>query len=415
MDLELTDEQTWLSESLDDAARARVDRRRGGARGGPPTSATACGRRSWSSARSASTGRRASGRSSCASWRGRSAPTWPPCRSSAAPRCATRSSRSRPRAAFADLGDDRVSVALLEPGRGWSVDGHATVVGLAGLDGRKVAVEHADEVDQLRRRGVRGRRAGAGARRRAARRRRGGAAAVARRDVPMHAVTFSGVDGRRRGRGRLAAAMLARLTAVGALLAAAESVGAAGRMLDDARAYAAERRQFGRTIGSYQALRHILADMYVRQASAWSTVLYAAAALDDDLPEAQQTAAVAKAYVARAAREVAHGALQVFGGIAFTAGAPGASLPAADRRPRAAVRRRRAPRARARPALASGRRATRRSPVPTPSADERQLHDRPPTRASTTRPPSASSASAPAPTRMSSARCSRTSCTTRAG
>ncbi|MEA2274324.1 MAG: hypothetical protein QOI98_3032 [Solirubrobacteraceae bacterium] len=110
----------------------------------------------------------------------------------------------------------------------------------------------------------------------------------------------------------------ARLTAIGAVLAAAESVGAAERMLSDARDYAAERRQFGRTIGSYQALRHILADMYVRRVSAWSTVLYAAAALDDELPDAQRTAAIAKAYVARAAREVAHGALQVFGGIAFT-------------------------------------------------------------------------------------------------
>jgi alkylation response protein AidB-like acyl-CoA dehydrogenase len=47
-------------------------------------------------------------------------------------------------------------------------------------------------------------------------------------------------------------------------------------------------------------------------------VLYAAAALDDELPDAQRTAAITKAYVARAAREVAHGALQVFGGIAFT-------------------------------------------------------------------------------------------------
>jgi alkylation response protein AidB-like acyl-CoA dehydrogenase len=136
--------------------------------------------------------------------------------------------------------------------------------------------------------------------------------------LPMHAVTFAGVEAYALAEGDLAAAMLARLSAVGALLAAAESVGAAGRLLDDACAYAADRRQFGRTIGSYQALRHILADMYVRQASAWSTVLYAAAALDDDLPEAQQTAAVAKAYVARAAREVAHGALQVFGGVAFT-------------------------------------------------------------------------------------------------
>src|SRR3954451_20400709 len=109
-----------------------------------------------------------------------------------------------------------------------------------------------------------------------------------------------------------------KLNAIGALLAAAESVGAAERMLSDARDYAAERKQFGRTIGANQALRHLLADMYVRRVSAWSTVLYAAAALDDDLPDAHRTAAIAKAYVARAAREVAHGALQVFGGIAFT-------------------------------------------------------------------------------------------------
>src|SRR3954471_10156192 len=128
--------------------------------------------------------------------------------------------------------------------------------------------------------------------------------------VPMFTVTVDDVEPQ--------AADVTKLTAIGALLAAAESVGAAERMLADARDYAAERRQFGRTIGSNQALRHLLADMYVRRASAWSTVLYAAAALDDGLPEAQRTAAIAKAYVARAAREVGHGALQVFGGIAFT-------------------------------------------------------------------------------------------------
>ena len=89
-------------------------------------------------------------------------------------------------------------------------------------------------------------------------------------------------------------------------------------MLQDACAYAAERRQFGRPIGSFQALRHLLADMYVRHASSWSSVLYAAAALDEDAADAQRTAAIAKAYVSRAAREVAHGAIQVFGGVAIT-------------------------------------------------------------------------------------------------
>ena len=115
---------------------------------------------------------------------------------------------------------------------------------------------------------------------------------------------------------------IARLATIGTLLAAAEAVGAAGRMLDDACSYAAERRQFGRTIGSFQALRHLLADMYVRQASSWSSVLYAAAALDEDAEDAPRTVSIAKAYVSRAAREVAHGAMQVFGGIAVTAEHP---------------------------------------------------------------------------------------------
>src|SRR5204862_7003431 len=113
-----------------------------------------------------------------------------------------------------------------------------------------------------------------------------------------------------------------RLEAIVALLAAAEAVGAAGRMLDDACAYASERRQFGRRTASIQALRHILADMYARHASSWSSVLYAAAALDEDADEAPRAVSVAKAYVSRAAREVAHDAIQVFGGIAVTAEHP---------------------------------------------------------------------------------------------
>ena len=208
--------------------------------------------------------------------------------------------------------DARVSVAWLEPGGGWSSSG--TLTSVRPVDGRKLAVELAAEVDRF---AVLGSVDGAPA------------LALVRADdrrvtiepqptldasLPQHAVSFSGAD----AESVMDGDVVARLAAIGALLAAAESVGAAGRMLDDARAYAAERRQFGRTIGSNQALRHLLADMYVRHSSAWSTVLYAAAAFDDELPDAGHTPAVAKAYVARAAREVAHGALQVFGGIAFT-------------------------------------------------------------------------------------------------
>jgi alkylation response protein AidB-like acyl-CoA dehydrogenase len=215
----------------------------------------------------------------------------------------------------AGLGDgDAVTLAVLEPGSGWGLEGQRTAIESQALNGRKAAVEHALVVQHL---AV------------VASSPDGPALALVAPDAggvsiaeqrafdpttPLYAVTFDEVD----VEPVAGAEVVEGLTTIGALLAAAEAVGAAGRLLDDACAYAAERRQFGRPIGSFQALRHLLADMYVRQASSWSSVLYAAAALDEDADEARRTASIAKAYVARAAREVAHGAIQVFGGIAIT-------------------------------------------------------------------------------------------------
>jgi len=109
-----------------------------------------------------------------------------------------------------------------------------------------------------------------------------------------------------------------RLCAIGAVLSAAESVGAAAELLRRARDYAAERIQFGRTIGSFQALRHIMADMYVKVEGSWSSVLYAAASLDEQTLDGPLVASIAKAFASRTLVDVAHDALQVFGGIAFT-------------------------------------------------------------------------------------------------
>ena len=205
--------------------------------------------------------------------------------------------------------NETVALALLEPGGTWAPDAPATEIAAGRVTGAKTGVEHADT----------GRIAVLAS--------AGGspvlalvapeAAEITTRPafdvtVPMSDVSFAAA------RAEVLDGSPQRLAAIGGLLAAAESVGAADRLLMAARDYAADRRQFGRTIGSYQALRHLLADMYVRRVSSWSTVLYAAAALDDDLDGALQTASIAKAYVARAAREVAHGAFQVFGGIAFT-------------------------------------------------------------------------------------------------
>jgi alkylation response protein AidB-like acyl-CoA dehydrogenase len=119
--------------------------------------------------------------------------------------------------------------------------------------------------------------------------------------------------------GPAADALVDRVAASAAVLAAAEAVGAAASVLRLAREYAAERRQFGHPIGSFQAVRHLLADMVVLTESSWSTVLYAAASLDEGEPDSLRTAAIAKAWTSRATLDVAHGALQVFGGIAFTA------------------------------------------------------------------------------------------------
>ncbi|HEX3359856.1 MAG TPA: acyl-CoA dehydrogenase family protein [Solirubrobacterales bacterium] len=105
---------------------------------------------------------------------------------------------------------------------------------------------------------------------------------------------------------------------VGAVATAAEAVGAASAALDMAIEYSREREQFGAPIGSFQALKHLMADAHVDRESAWSSVLYAAAAIDEGDAEAAEAVAIAKAYSARASRAVVEAALQVFGGIAFT-------------------------------------------------------------------------------------------------
>jgi alkylation response protein AidB-like acyl-CoA dehydrogenase len=105
---------------------------------------------------------------------------------------------------------------------------------------------------------------------------------------------------------------------VGAVVSAAETVGAASRCLDMAVAYSRERKQYGRAIGSFQALQHLLAERHVLRETAWSAILYAAAAIDDGLEESSEASSVAKAHAARAARQITEAAMQVFGGVAFT-------------------------------------------------------------------------------------------------
>jgi alkylation response protein AidB-like acyl-CoA dehydrogenase len=84
-------------------------------------------------------------------------------------------------------------------------------------------------------------------------------------------------------------------------------------------AYAAERRQYGVPVGSFQAVQHLLAEARCLLEGSFSAVLHASWAVDD-LPPEQALAAgrVAKAYCARAARTVCETAVQVHGGMGNT-------------------------------------------------------------------------------------------------
>jgi alkylation response protein AidB-like acyl-CoA dehydrogenase len=110
-----------------------------------------------------------------------------------------------------------------------------------------------------------------------------------------------------------------RLRLVGTVLASAMLVGGAQGALDVAAGYALERQQFGVPIGSFQAIKHMLADMYVRTELARSAA-YAAAAIYDD-PRAgddARAASTAKLLAGEAALTNGRTAVQVLGGMGFT-------------------------------------------------------------------------------------------------
>jgi len=214
--------------------------------------------------------------------------------------------------------DSRISVALLEPGGSWSLQSTRATVESGRLTGSKAAVEHGADVEYLAVYALAAGEPTLALVRTAAKGVELAPQTGLDETVPLSRATFADADIEALVDHELAELIIDRLISIGGLLAAAEAVGAAGGIFEQARRYASERRQFGRTVGSNQALRHIMADLHVRHASGWSTTLFAAASLDDGMPGARQTASVAKAYVSRAAREVAHGSMQVFGGIAFT-------------------------------------------------------------------------------------------------
>lgn len=105
----------------------------------------------------------------------------------------------------------------------------------------------------------------------------------------------------------------------GVLAISAQLIGAGQALLDRAVAYAKQRSQFGRPIGSYQAVKHKLADVHIALELARPLVYGAALSLADRSPTAACDASAAKVAAAKAAYLAARSALQTHGAIGFTA------------------------------------------------------------------------------------------------
>ena len=109
----------------------------------------------------------------------------------------------------------------------------------------------------------------------------------------------------------------ARLARTATIASAAEHVGMIARQLAATVEFVSQRQQFGRAIGSFQAVKHRLADVAVDLERARSAVVYAAVLHDED-PDAALPAAVAGAVATDAVVRAVHEAVQLHGGIGFT-------------------------------------------------------------------------------------------------
>ena len=109
-----------------------------------------------------------------------------------------------------------------------------------------------------------------------------------------------------------------RVFAVACVLMAADTLGAAQSMLDKAVAYAAERQQFGRVIGSFQAVKHLCAEMAAKLEPARALLWHAAHAIDTEDAEAVIMAYLAKAHMSEIGTFIARTSTEVHGGMGFT-------------------------------------------------------------------------------------------------
>jgi alkylation response protein AidB-like acyl-CoA dehydrogenase len=129
---------------------------------------------------------------------------------------------------------------------------------------------------------------------------------------------FDGTPARLIGADGGAEAGLSKTLDLAAVALAAEQVGGAQRCLDTAVEYAKTRIQFGRPIGSFQAIKHKCADMLLEVESSKSAAYYAGWAAAEDSDELPVVASLAKSYCSEAYFHAAAENIQIHGGIGFT-------------------------------------------------------------------------------------------------
>ncbi|HAP12988.1 MAG TPA: acyl-CoA dehydrogenase, partial [Afipia sp.] len=131
------------------------------------------------------------------------------------------------------------------------------------------------------------------------------------------AITFDRAKAEPLGAASEGWSILTRVLDRAAVLMAFEQVGGADRALEMGRDYALDRIAFGRQIGSFQAVKHILADMYVSATLARSNCYYGAWALSTDAAELPEAAATARISATQAFQHCSKNNIQVHGGMGF--------------------------------------------------------------------------------------------------
>jgi alkylation response protein AidB-like acyl-CoA dehydrogenase len=138
---------------------------------------------------------------------------------------------------------------------------------------------------------------------------------------PYSALTFDNVDvplDRILGVPESAGAALRHTLAFAATMLAAEQLGGAERLLHVTTEHAKTRTQFNRPIGSFQAVKHMLADMMLRVESARSAAYYAACTAAESPQDLPEVASIARAYCSDAFSHCAADAVQLHGGMGYT-------------------------------------------------------------------------------------------------